>query len=346
MMRNTLLLLAAMLCLGAHAQDNQTYKPFKNLDLGVTGGTTGLGVELTSHINPSWDVRTGFTMEPRIKVNMDFHVQVGDESQTAQQRETKFKKMSSMLYDLTGYKVNNKVVMEGTPEMYNFKLLVDFKPLRDKRWHVTTGFFLGNSEIAYAENDKKAMVSLVAVGMYNNLYEKAVNLEPYYITSDGTYVYLPDDIAQKFTNNGRMGLHVGTYKHDVYYTEDVVDKITGDVIHKAGDLKAKAGDYYNMEPDENSMVWAKAKANKFKPYLGIGFMGALDKRDPRWQIGFDAGALFWGGSPEVKTHDGTDLIHDVKDLKQGVSSYVKLFKLAKVCPVIECRITRTLGRKH
>lgn len=124
------------------------------------------------------------------------------------------------------------------------------------------------------------MVSLVAVGMYNNLYEKAVNLEPYYITSDGTYVYLPDDIAQKFTNNGRMGLHVGTYKHDVYYTEDVVDKITGDIIHKAGDLKAKAGDYYNMEPDENSMVWAKAKANKFKPYLGIGFMGASRQARP------------------------------------------------------------------
>lgn len=344
MMRNTLLLVAAMACLGAHAQDNHTYKPFKNLDLGVTAGTTGLGVELTSHINPSWDVRTGFTMEPRVKFNMDFHVQVGDETQTSEQRETKFNKMSSMLYDLTGYKVNNKVVMEGTPKMYNFKLLVDFKPLHDKRWHVTTGFFYGNSEIAYAENDKKAMVSLVAVGMYNNLYEKAVNNEPYYVTSDGTYVYLSDDIAQKFANNGRMGLHVGTYKHDVYYTEDVVDRSTGDVLHKKGDLKAKAGDYYNMEPDENSMVWAKAKANKFKPYLGFGYMGNLSRKDPRWQIGFDAGAMFWGGSPEIKTHDGTDLMEDVKDLKQGVSRYVGFFKLCKVMPVMELRITRRLGK--
>jgi hypothetical protein len=345
MIRSTLTLLAALACFGAQAQETQTYKPFKNLDAGITVGTTGIGVELTSHLSPSWDVRAGFTMEPRIDVNMNFHVQVGDEQQTEKQRETKFNKMATALYDLTGYKVDNKVVMEGTPKMYNFKLLVDFKPFHNKRWHVTTGFFIGNKEIAYAENSKEDMTSLVALGMYNHLYDKATNLEPYYITGDGSYMYLPDDVSEKLANNGRMGLHVGTYKHDVYYTEDVVDNLTGDVIHKAGDLKAKAGDNYNMEPDENGMVWAKAKANMFKPYLGFGYMGTLDKHDPRWKIGFDAGALFWGGSPSLKTHDGTDLLHDVTNLKQGVNNYVKIFKLAKVMPVVELRITRTLCKK-
>lgn len=335
--------LLAIISITTRAQEAKSFKPFKNLDAGITAGSTGFGIELTSRLSPSWDVRTGFTFEPRVKIDMEFNVQVGDESQTAQQRKAKFDKMSKALYDLTGYDVDNKVIMEGTPKMYNFKLLVDFKPLHDKRWHVTAGLFLGNSEVAYAENSKEDMVSLSAMNMYNHIYDKAYFFEPYYVTGDGTYVYLDNDIAQKFINNGRMGLHVGTYKHDVYYTEDVVDKITGDVLHKAGDLKAKAGEGYNMEPGEDCLVWAKAKANKLKPYLGIGYMGALDKHDPRWQIGFDAGAMFWGGSPEVKTHDGTDLIHDVTNLKQGVNRYVKLFKLAKVMPVIELRITRTLG---
>lgn len=344
MIRNTLVLLSAVVCLSVQAQEEHSFKPFKNIDAGITTGTTGLGIELTSHLSPSWDVRAGFTAEPRIKVNMNFHVQVGDEQKTAEQRETKFNKMATTLYDLTGYKVDNKVVMEGTPKMYNFKLLVDIKPLHDKRWHVTTGFYFGNKEIAYAENSRGDMTSLIAVGMYNHLYDKATTSEPYYITSDGSYMYLPDDVSEKLANNGRMGLHVGTYTHDVYYTEDVVDNLTGDIIHKAGDLKAKAGNNYNMEPDGNGIVWAKTKANMFKPYLGIGFMGVLDKHDPHWQIGFDAGALFWGGSPSLKTHDGTDLLHDVTNFKQGVNHYIRLFKFAKVMPVVELRITRKLGK--
>lgn len=53
MMRNTLLLLAVITCISAQAQNNQTYRPLKNLDLGITAGSTGVGVELTSHIHPS-----------------------------------------------------------------------------------------------------------------------------------------------------------------------------------------------------------------------------------------------------------------------------------------------------
>lgn len=90
MKRPTLTLLMVLACLGTQAQETQTYKPFKNLDAGITVGTTGIGVELTSHLSSSWDVRAGFTMEPRIDVNMNFHVQVGDEQQTAKERDTKF----------------------------------------------------------------------------------------------------------------------------------------------------------------------------------------------------------------------------------------------------------------
>ncbi len=65
--------------------------------------------------------------------------------------------------------------MVGTPTMNNFKLLVDVHPFRNKNWHVTTGFYWGPSKVAKAENAVYDGTSLVAVSMYNNLYERVKN---------------------------------------------------------------------------------------------------------------------------------------------------------------------------
>lgn len=314
-------------CASLHAQTATTIKPFSKIDGGVTLGTTGVGLEVTTPISRDWDVRAGFDFMPRFTYDMNFGVTVGDDNTSAEISTDRFNKMASTLYDVTGYKVDDKVVMEGQPKMYNFKVLVDFKPLRDKRWHVTAGFYWGNAKIATAENAKEDMTSLFALGLYNRMYEKAYNIEPLINLGD-VNVYMPYELEEKLVEYGRMSIHVGTYKRDVTDAE-------GNVVHKKGDD-------YNMEPDENSMVSAYAKVNRFKPYLGIGFMGTLTKRDPRWHVGFDAGAMFWGGTPELKTHDGTDLINDVYVTRRKVRHYVKLFKAMKVMPVVNFRITRTL----
>ena len=66
---------------------------------------------------------------------MTFPVTVGENSGLSdEEQQSRFNKMADMLYNVTGYKVDNQVVMEGVPKMYNFKLLVDFKPLRNKAW--------------------------------------------------------------------------------------------------------------------------------------------------------------------------------------------------------------------
>lgn len=353
MRRLTTLAAATLLCLAASAQTH--VKPFSHYDLGISAGTTGIGLELNTPISRSWGVRAGFDFMPHFEYDMDFTVTVGDGDDVAEGAR-RFQKMASTLQDLTGYKVDDNVVMEGVPKMYNFKLLVDFKPLRNKHWHVTAGFYWGNSKIATAENAKADMTSLFAVGLYNHMYEVAVNDEPY-MTVDGADVYLPSNISQKLIDNGRMGVHVGTYKHDIAYKEDVMyteGEIDADgnihhdteVKYHAGvDIEHHKGDAYNMEPDENSMVSAKMKVNRFKPYLGVGYMGSLSKRDPRWQIGFDAGVLFWGGTPSLKTHDGTDLINDVDNLRHSVDRYVKIIKAAKVMPVANLRISYSLEKR-
>lgn len=330
----------------------KTVESSLGLEGGITLGTTGIGFEVTKTLGKNWDIRGGFDFWPHINHDMHFNVTVGDDQSDAEAAASRFQRMASTLQDLTGYKVDNQVTMEGHPTMWNFKLLVDFKPFTNKHWYVTAGFYWGNSKVATAENAKEDMTSLFAVGMYNHMYECAVYDEPY-ATLDGTDLYLPSEISTRLINNGRMGVHVGTYKHDVYYKQDVYyreDELGEDgeihssteIKYRAGvDIEHHAGDAYNMEPDENSMVKASVKVNNFKPYVGFGYMGKLMKNDPRWKVGFDAGVLFWGGTPEMKTHDGTDLINDVTDLRHGVKKYVNFCKAAKVFPVVNFRITRS-----
>ena len=107
------------------------------------------------------------------------------------------------------------------------------------------------------------------------------------------------------------------------------------------------GDYpdgtpYRMEPDANNMVSCKIKVNNFRPYLGFGYGGKLSNRSDRNWISFDCGAMFWGGTPRVITHDGVDLAKDVKNISGKVGDYVSLFKAVKVYPVLELRLTHRI----
>ena len=90
------------------------------------------------------------------------------------------------------------------------------------------------------------------------------------------------------------------------------------------------------------MVKADMHVNRFKPYVGIGYEGNLSKKDDRWKIAVDGGVLFWGGSPEVITHEGVDLVHDVKNVSGKVGSYVDAIEKFKVYPMLNVRFTRRL----
>ena len=177
--------------------------------------------------------------------------------------------------------------------------------------------------IGKAYNTTEDMTSLVAVGIYNNMYEKAIRKEPLVTFNyNGNPMAIPDDpyyqdiLYDKFSQYGRMGVRIGDYVSD--------------------------GSQYVIEPDENCMVKAEVRANAFKPYLGFGYGGRLFKGDDRYKISFDCGAMFWGGTPSIPTHDGTDLANDVENIRGKVGDYVKLIKGVKAFPVLNVRITRTL----
>lgn len=302
---------------------------FQNLDVSVTAGTTGIGIDVASKIGDYVQLRAGYEFVPRFNVKITIPAEVGGEpaelyDEGGNRVESTFDRLSKMLKGLTGFTVDNKVDMLGKATMNNFKLLVDVFPFRDKHWHVTGGFYWGPSQFAYAENSTTAMTSLLAVSMYNQMYEKCVNDEPI-ITIEGDNtpqnpgmdLYLSEAYRQRILGFGRMGFGVGEYR--------------------------KGGGMYLMEPDpESSMVYARAKANSFKPYLGFGYGGNLLKERDDWKVSFDAGMMFWGGTPNLYTHDGTNLTKEVVNIEGIVGTCTRLIRSLKVYPVVSVRFTKTI----
>lgn len=301
---------------------------FQNLDVSVVAGTTGIGIDVASKIGSSVQLRAGYDYMPRFHKSIYFPVEVGGEpakkyDANGNRVESNFDRLSKMLHDLTGFNVDDEVEMVGNPTVNNFKFLVDVFPFRNKHWHVSAGFYWGPSQFAYAENSTRAMTSLLAVSMYNQLWEKCHDDLPIIsIDGDGTPqnpgmdVYLSEAYRQRIDNYGRMGFHVG-------------------------DSKA-TGEAYVMEPGADGMVKVRAKSNNFKPYLGFGYGGRLMKNRNDWQVSFDAGAMFWGGTPDLYTHDGTNLTKDVNHITGKVGDWVDFLGGIKVYPVLNVRFTKTI----
>jgi hypothetical protein len=337
MKKIVLAILAACSISAAQAQDSlsteswfKKNKVFQNLDVSVTAGTTGIGIDVASKIGDYVQLRAGYEFMPRFKKSIYFPVEVGGQpakayDATGNRIETRFDKLSKMLKDMTGFQVEDEIEMVGKPTINNFKFLVDVFPFKqNKHWHFTAGFYWGPSKFAEAENSTQAMSTLLAVSMYNQLYEKCVKNEPMIdIEGDGTEenpgasITLPYAYRQRIKNYGRMGFHVGD--------------------------KKDTGERYEMEPDpDDDMVKVQARSNSFKPYLGFGYGGRLLKNRDDWHVSFDAGAMFWGGTPDLITHDGTNLTKDVENIGGKVGDWVDLIGGVKVFPVLSVRFTKTI----
>ena len=306
---------------------------FQHLDISLTAGTTGIAIDVASPVGKYVQLRAGYEFMPRFTKRMKFDLTINGEpaivyDEQGYKQETTFTQMNDFLYEFTGYDVEDHVDMIGKPTINNFKFLVDVFPFRqNKHWHFTAGFYWGPSRFAYAENSIEFMRTLNAVGIYNQMYNKAVNGEPL-IKYEGVSLEVPEELNKKIQKMGRLGFAVGYFKHDI------VDG-AGNVIHKAGER-------YIVEPDARGMVTVTAKSNSFKPYLGFGYGGRLAKNRDDWHVSFDCGAMFWGGTPDLYMHDGINLIEDVERVSGQVGTYVDLFKAFKVFPVLSFRITKRI----
>lgn len=295
-------------------KESRKIKAFSKLDVAVTGGTTGIGIDFATPLNNSFRIRGGFTFMPHFEYDMDFPISVGEEDvrqydQNGNPIETKFEKLAGMLENLTGMKVNDTFNMTGEPNFYNFKLLLDVYPLKNKHWHITAGVYAGSSKIGKAVNTIEDAPTLIAVNMYNQMYDKAANDMP--VLDWGDYcIYMP-----KLVEYGRMGAYVG---------------------------KKNDGTVYKLEPNEENMVKVDMKVNNIKPYIGFGYGNSMMDNNKKYNVSMECGVLFWGGVPNVITHDGTDITRGFKKVWGKQGEYVDIVEKFKVFPVINVRIARRL----
>lgn len=329
------------------AQYWKEHNIFQHLDLSISAGTTGIGIDIASPIGEYFQLRAGFDYMPRFTAKMKFDVMIGDKparqyDESGNRVETTFDRLKEMLHDFNGIEVDDHVDMLGKPTMNNVKLLLDVFPFKNnKHWHFTAGFYWGPSKFAEAVNTTESMNTLISLGIYNNLYWKAEQDLVYDNPIPMIQVPDPDDpngrmvgfsmnpeMERRILEFGRMGFHLGEYAHDVY-------DANGNLIHAEGDP-------YMMEADENNMVRVQAKSNSFKPYIGFGYGGRLLKNRDDWKVSVDAGVLFWGGKPDLYVHDGTNLMKDVKNIGGQVGDYIDLAKKFPVYPSLSVRFTKTL----
>lgn len=297
---------------------------FNKLELAANIGTTGLGLEVASPMTEWTKLRVGFDWMPPFTIPMNFSM----DSYVDGAINDKFDKIQEMMYNMSGMRIDKEIKMESKPTMTTFRLLVDVYPFKtNKHWHFTAGFFVGGNSIGKSLNTISEMPSLLALNMYDRMY-KGITSEDFLdnVRDDENFlanilglsslqgVYLDPEVAeelqQKMLSMGQLGVHVGDYKD---------------------------GTPYMMMPDKDGTVSAKAKVNRFRPYLGFGYGGALSA-DGKWQASFDAGVQFWGGAPKVTTHDGT-VLNDLIKLRGKVGSYMDLMKAIPVYPTIDFRIS-------
>lgn len=289
-----------------------------NLDIAVTVGTGGLGLEVATPVTRWARLRTGVEWVPNIKVPMNFDLTTFG---TDGLPSDNFSSVQELVYEMTGLEMDNKVKMISKPNICNFKLLVDVFPFQNnKHWHFTAGFYLGSDVLATSRNDRDEMPTLVGLNVYNRTYKYFTGLtesEIYdvYLGAD-TYMS-PEEVRnlqERLRRYGRLGIHIGDYKN---------------------------GTPYYMEPDSDGSVSAKAFINRFKPYLGFGYSGSLDA-EKRWNIGVEAGAMFWGGTPDIITHDGVNMTKDLEHVRGKVGDYLKFVKALPVYPMVNLKISYTI----
>lgn len=333
----------------------KTNSLLNRLDLEITGGTNGLGLNISTPLNDMVRVRAGVSYFPHSNVPLTFDLmQYGgtDDDSSEELADQRFEKLSGMMEDFIGVKIDRRIDMNAHGSLTDFRLLFDVYPFaNNKHWYATAGFYWGSKKVGHIENTIHEAPSLMGVLIYDNMYDYFMNYEffdkPFY-----GEVYLdPEvgmDMRDKFERYGRLGAHVG-------------DFVEGSPMYKEG-----ATVPYLLKPDENGTIRADMYVNSFKPYLGLGYEAAVS-RDGRWNIGFDAGALFWG-KPKIYSHeryiyydDGTvsygtvtdpdfkgfigpevDLATDVDDISGKAGTYCRIAKAIHVFPVLNFKISYKL----
>jgi hypothetical protein len=290
----------------------QSHGYFSHIEGAFTAGTTGLGFDLGFPLQEWGRLRIGGVWRPRGHYSDEYAVHINNEAQWGQ--------FAALMSTFVGVKPDKYVEMEGKSSMNNFKMLVDIFPIKKHRnFHVTVGFYVGNSTIVEAMNTSISSNTVAAVKTYNTLRQKAINNEDIDLSAFGLDLSLP--VNQKL-------------KKILY--QKLIDM--GEVTIPLGERTEADGSktVVNATINDKDVIEITAKVNSFKPYIGAGYELPITK-DKRTKIGIDAGILIWGGKPKVQVFEGLSNVAG-----HNTEGYLKSADRYPVFPEASIRISQRI----
>lgn len=286
---------------------------FRHLEVSLTAGTTGVGIDLAAPLCKFMQVRIGYDYMPQFSQTYNIYLAAGGQ-QTRQYDDkgnrisTPFDNIEQYMYEQTGAELDDYIVMKGKTSMHNMKFLIDIYPFKyNKHWHFTTGIYYGPAEFVKAENDPQSDKNIELINDYNKRYGSA-----------------GDDDAIK--GYGKITLYPGDYAQN----------------HIIGLTQYKTGDPYLIDMPEDGKIEIRTKSNAIKPYIGFGYTGRLAKYRDDWKISAELGVMIWGGTPVQSLNESTNLSKDVIHIPGKMGKIVGVTEALKVFPVLSVRFAKTL----
>ncbi|MBO4443407.1 MAG: hypothetical protein J5814_01375, partial [Bacteroidaceae bacterium] len=88
------------------------YYMFNYLDVSLTGGSDGLGLDLATNIGDYMQFRAGFALMPRFEKTVSYSIGVGDDGMVSQER---YDQLSGVFQQVTGCPLADRVDMVARP---------------------------------------------------------------------------------------------------------------------------------------------------------------------------------------------------------------------------------------
>ena len=237
---------------------------FQHLDLALSLGVTGIGIDVAMPICEIAQLRLGYEFMPHFRKSLTADMMIGSEEclqydENGDRIETNYDKVREMMYEETGYDMAPYIDMTSRITMNNFKFLVDIFPLSgNKKLHATIGFYWGPSEISKIESDNSSSATLYCVSAYNKTKSYGTAGFKMGKKSDGTqYLMTPSDQGDIYipvkTNSFKPYIGVGYEAAFSKKRDDLKFAVTGGVMFWGGKPSMVTPDGVNLTEDVDNV---------------------------------------------------------------------------------------------
>ena len=285
-------------------------KWFNHIDVAGTIGTSGLGFDIAFPMSEWAQLRIGGAWMPYLHFDPSFGIEVA-ENLPKDIQGSKFNKIADEMQSILGTRPELNVKMEGDASMSNFKCLVDIFPIKKNRnFHVTVGFYYGNTDFITAAVSPYSMRNMTAIGALNSLYKKALSDKTAsVIDAEGMGITIPGGVS--FENTNKRLREWGETGKTVKNRDDLYGKEVENKLHSENAFSVAIGHYsHNIVAKEDIYYDYSAELdNPYNEQIGTDNQGNPVYREVRYQLDENGRPIVKGG---IRYHKG-ELMHKSGD---------------------------------